>query len=662
MGNFHSSPAKEETRRSNRLSKPLTKKLVLSSSHLSRPDENAPELAPGLTGWQNPWAGSHISTEVRSNGPKAREIPPTLFELEHDPPEQSAVQTPIQTLGSRSNTVPTRVGSLPGSSSMRRASYQPGAFGKYTQLSEVREPRRANSMQLAPKRHGSVIYESAIEGAASSNTAFLVGNQRFSLTRRRSLLTRPGVATRRTTSAVRRVPSTIGEPNVPADELMRSQCLQWPLPPRQRPSLAPGLAPPPVRPPPSPSMRPTSPADPRYTQLGALKLGSLRVVNGAVSPCPSERIPLARTQTNDPILASVDAMSNVARRSALEIPSVAAMKSPDEVPGTPFSFDQSPVMGAPSQTKSIFPGESEDEGIAMCEKSNSLSGQSTMDAGFDQNATRSLNKSDSGYSSATSVRSFQQNQTRESFDSQTSAPCAMDRTTAARGADDPSGVRSSAQTQRRLSRTNSKNFSQLHPDCSRWHVRSNRDANSVAESQTRRTTLCAPVYPLSDDLVPLDLQSTPSDALRASAREQPALAHGQFYGDRFSMCSLDATRPSWPSVPLDQRSSQFQPARAGAGGQLHRSASEHFAYRNVEPPTSLSRSRSPYSSRVLCRQPSTDVPPLPTIASPDHLNTWDETEAEYPLSGACRGRLRSRSQDYRRRRLTKARPQTELFI
>lgn len=662
MGNFQSSPAKEETRRSNRLSKPLTKKLVLSSPHLSRPDENAPELASGLIGWQDPWVGPHISTDVRSSGPKARKIPPTLFELEHDPPEQSVVQTPIRTLGSRSKTAPTRSGSPSCSSSMRRASYQPGAFGNYSQLSDVREPRRANSMQIAPKRHSSVIYGSDIEDAASSNTAFLVGNQRFSLTRRRSLLTRPGVATRRTASAVGRVPSPIGEPNVPADDLMRSQCVQWPVPP-QRPSLGPGLAPPSVPPPPPPpSMRPTSPTDPRYTQLGALKLGSLRVVNGAASPCPSERIPLGRTQTRDPIMGSVDAKSNAARRSALEIPDVADMKKSEDVPGTPFSFDQSPVMGAPSQTKSIFAGESEDEGIAMCEESNSLSGQSTMDTGFDQNASRSLNKSDSGYSSATSVRSFQQTQTRESFDSQTSASCATDRTTAARVADDPSGVRSSGQTQRRLNRTSSKNFSQLHPDCSRWHVRSNRDANSVAESQTRRTTLCAPGYPLSDDLVPVDLQFTTPDALRASAREQPALARGQLYGDRFSMCSLDATRPSWSSATLDQRSKQVQFARTSAPGQLHRSASEHFARRSVEPPISLSRSRSRYSNRVLCRQSSTDVPPLPSVVSPDHLNTWDETEAEYPLSEASRGRPRSRSQDYRRRRLTKVRPQTELFV
>lgn len=663
MGNFHSSPAKDETRRSNRLSKPLTKKLALSSPQLSQPEGNAPELASGLIGWENPWVGSHISTEIRSNGPKAREIPPTLFETGPDSPEQSDVQSPVQSLGSRSEPAATGAGSFAASSSIRRASYQPGTFGNYSQLSLVEEPRRANSIQTPPKRHSSVIYESAIEDAASSNTAFMVGNQRFSLTRRRSLLTRPGVATRRTTSAVRRVPSPIGEPEVPVDDLMGTQCMQWPLPPRQRPSLP---APPPPPPPsPPPSMRPTSPADPRYTQLGALKLGSLRVVNGAVSPCPSERIPLGRTHTSGPVLHPDGAKSEAPTRSVLEIPNVSDLKKADDVPGSPFSFDKSPVVAAPPRTKSILAGDSEDEGIVMSDEGNSLLEQTTIEAGIDQSASRSLNKSDSGYSSATSVRSFQRSQTRESFDSQTSVSCAMDSTKAFWPTDDVNGVRSKDQVQRRLSRASSKNFSQLHLDSSRWHDGDNRGADYLARSRTRRTTLCAPrdtEYPLSDDLVPIDPQATLSDAFCATTRQKPVSTRAQLYGDRFSTCSLDVKSPSWSSTALERQSSQVHRASTGAGSQLHRSASEHSARRSLELSISQSRSRSQRGSRVWGNRPSTEVPPLPTILSPDHLNTWEEMEAEYPLFEARRGRPRSRSQDHRRRRLTKARPQSELFI
>lgn len=635
MGNFHSSPAKDGTRRSNRLTKPLTKKTALSSPHLSLPEENAPELASGLIGWQNPWVGSPLSAEVNSCGSKARGIPPTLFESDQDSPEQSAVQSPVQSLRSKSESASPGLGSLAVSSSIRRASYQPGTFGNNSQRPFVEEPRRANSIQTPLKRHSSAIYESAIEDTTSSNTAFLVDNQRFSLTRRRSLLTRPGVATRRTMSAVRRVPSPIGEPDMPLDDLRGAQRLQWPPPP-----------------PPPPPVRPTSPADPRYTQLGALKLGSLRVVNGAASPCSSERIPLGRTHTSGPVLGLDDAKSEVPRRSNLEIPSVSDLKKVEDVPGSPFSFEKSPVMASRPRAKSIFGGDSEDEGIAMSDEGNSLLEQSATDAGLDRRGSQSLNKSDSGYSSATSVRSFQQSQTRESFDSQTSASCAMDGTKTFWVAGDPAGTHANGQVQRRLSRTNSKNFSQLHPGSSRWHDRSIQDASY---SRARGTTLCTAQnteYPLSDDPVPVDPQPVPSAASRASAREQPILTCAQRYGDRFTACSLEITSPSWSLMTLEKQSSQMHLSSPGADRQLHRSASEHIAGRSLE----LSTSPSHRSRR------GTDVPPVPTIPSPDHLHTWDELEAESPVSAACRGRPRSRSQDYRRRRLTKARPQSELFI
>ncbi|GLA63477.1 hypothetical protein AtubIFM55763_009913 [Aspergillus tubingensis] len=53
---------------------------------------------------------------------------------------------------------------------------------------------------------------------------------------------------------------------------------------------------------PSPAtrFRPATPNEFEYTHLGALKLGSLRVVNGSASPCPSDRTRLNRPNSPNP--------------------------------------------------------------------------------------------------------------------------------------------------------------------------------------------------------------------------------------------------------------------------------------------------------------------------------------------------------------------------
>lgn len=661
MGNTQSSPAKDETRRSNRLTKPLTKKLALGSLQVSRPEDNSPELASGLIGWQNPWVGSLILTEIRSNETKTTEKPPTSFQSEPASPEQSAVQTLTQSWNDvKLEPISPSSGSLSASASVRRASYQPGTLGNYSQISLAEQPKRANSIQAPPsQRHRSVIYEDFFEDATSSNTAFLVGNQRFSLTRRRSLLTRPGVATRRTNSAIRRVPSPIGEPEAPTDDLMESQRLQGPLHSRQRLSE-------PISSTPSPA-RAMSPADSKYTQLGALKLGSLRVVNGAASPCPSERIPLGGAHASGPGLGLKGVGDLPPRQSTLEIPSVSDVRKADDAPGSPFSFEKSPVVAVPPQSKSLFHGDSEDEGIAMCDDGSFQLEQNAMDAGTERSVPHSLNKSDSGYSSATSVRSLQQ-RARASFDSQSSNSCGTDSTKASWISGAPSYARSGDQGQRHPSpsRTNSKNFSQLHPDVSRWYDCRGPTAGSLGRSRSGRSTLRAPrssEYPLSDDLVPVCPELIPPTAPRQSPREKTNPTRGPHRDDRLSMSVLDATSLSSFTATSEKRSSYHQALGTDAASRRFRSASENRSRENPELSTTRSRSRSRHSSRIWSHRSGVELPPpLPTILSPDHLNAAEEREIEYPLPDARRGRLRSRSQDHRRHKLMKARPQTETFL
>ncbi|KAJ5321087.1 hypothetical protein N7476_004089 [Penicillium atrosanguineum] len=648
MGNLQSTSAKDETRRANRLSKPLTKKLALSTSQPSHLEPDRPELLTGLIGWQNPWVGSQISRDIRASYPKATEIPPTLFEAEPDSavqsPTESPTLSPTQSLKEPSlEPVSPHSGSFSSNPSMRRASYQPGTWNEYSQAPPVPErPRRANSTQTTLQRHRSVIYESPIEDATSSNTAFLVGNQRFSLTRRRSLLTRPGVATRRTTGAVRRVPSPIGEPES-SDDPIESQGLQWPLPPRERISLPVSLP-----------ARPTSPADPRYTQLGALKLGSLRVVNGSASPCPSDRTPVGQTHATAPGLGLKNVETVGKRGSTLEIPLVSDMKKSDDLPGSPFSFEKSPIMAGP-RSKPIFPGE-EDEGIAMCDVHL---GKSAVDAGVDQSTLRSLNKSDSGYSSATSVRSLQRSQTRASFDSQTSSYCAADSTKSVFIGNDQFCVPiDKFQHHCSLQEAQTRNFSRMHLANDRWYDGNGPATQPLAGLRARRSTLCAPRYTEYPEPPEPSLVDTPYAF--ASQQERTIYTGKAPHDDRFYRCAVDVASSAGSSTTLVTMPSYQQIANTDMRGQAHRSISGHRSYGSHEW-FDHSRSRSRHSGRVWSQKPGIDAPPLPTILSPDNLQAGKDRESEYPLPETYRGRPRSRSHDCHRKS-TKERPQPEMCI
>ncbi|KAJ5647569.1 hypothetical protein N7490_003941 [Penicillium lividum] len=617
MGNLQSISTKNDSRRSNRLSKPLTKNLPPSRS-----EYESPELSTGLIGWQNPWVGSSISEVKSAPSPRASEVGP-LFESE---PTPGRLEIPVISNLPR-DSLPPRSSSLSAAPVAKRAS-QPlmSPTSSFSIVSE--QPRRANSVQIGLQRQQSV-YDNAMEDATSSNTHFLVGNQRFSLTRRRSLLTRPGVATRRTTGAIRRMPSPIGEPEMDDSE---SILLNWSLPPRQRPPLKSA----------SPA-RPLSPADARYTQLGALKLGSLRVVNGSASPCPSERVPLARS-TIGPGLGLEAIQTTCA--ATLEPCSVSGMKKSDDVPGSPFSFEKSPTITVPPRGAAIL-RELEDEGIAMCEETPLE--KCPTEVGLDRSTSRSLNKSDSGYSSATSFRSGQGSRTRTSFDSQTSVSCTADE---------------KFQLHHTLQGRLPGSFCQPSHTSNRWYDTNGVNVQLRPGTRARRSTLCAPRY--TEYSTQKDLTEPSSSQYPfAFQKEEIVSSRGSFYADRYSVTTVGTCDSSSSSITLETASSSQQRTSTEIVSGMYRSASEQHLNLNgngnekYKAEASHSRSQSRRSGRVWHQRPGIDVPPLPTILSPDHIQAGEENDEEFPLSEP-RGRPRNRSQGHRR--LTKTRPRPDVHM
>ncbi|KAJ5992908.1 hypothetical protein N7451_008632 [Penicillium sp. IBT 35674x] len=616
MGNLQSTSTKNDNRRSNRLSKPLTKKLTFSSPHLSHSEDESPELATGLIGWQNPWVSSTIS-EVKNVPDSGTSRVTSPIESVPASLELGATRRSVSPRGA----LPPRSSSFSAASVGKRAS-QP-VMSPTSSLSIASEqPRRANSVQISLQRQRSVVYDNAMEDAASSNTHFLVGNQRFSLTRRRSLLTRPGVATRRTTGAIRRMPSPIGEPEMDESE---STLANWRLPPRQRPPLAS-----------APPARPTSPADARYTQLGALKLGSLRVVNGSASPCPSERVPLNRAPG-----LGLEAIQTCP--ATLEPCSVSGMKRSDDAPGSPFSFEKSPTIAVPPPGKTML-RELEDEGIAMCDESQLE--KVPTEIGLDRSTSRSLNKSDSGYSSAASLRSIQGSRTRTSFESQTSVSCTTDEKLHL-------GLREKLHG----------NYSRPCPMSSRWYDNNGVNAQVRLGTRTRRSTLCAPRYTEYPTQKELEMESRISPYPFVFLAEQAASNRGSFYVDRYSVTALDASCSSSSSITLATTSSAQQRVSTEIQSRIYRSASEQRlrGKERYNTGVSHSRSRSQRSGRVWCQRPGIEVPPLPTILSPDHFLVGEGNDEGFPLIES-RGRPRSRSQDHRPRKLTKARPRPDVHM
>ncbi|KAJ6155049.1 hypothetical protein N7470_005615 [Penicillium chermesinum] len=153
MGNSQST-SKNDRRRSNRLTKPLTTAPGRS--------EQEPALASGLIGWQNPWVGASAAKNIR---PRPRKIPSTVFESDAEPQQQESEQNFPGPLSSHAISPAT-------SGPPSRRSYQTASV-KGSDRSSVppEHPRRANSVQTPLQRQRSVINNDVREDAASSNTS-----------------------------------------------------------------------------------------------------------------------------------------------------------------------------------------------------------------------------------------------------------------------------------------------------------------------------------------------------------------------------------------------------------------------------------------------------------------------------------------------------------
>lgn len=495
MGSSFSIQSRDKRRRSNRLSKPPSNITTLSTINCGSSQPLSSSSSPASSNpaeWQNPWTGAVIpinSPDAESSGRRSQSFPSASVYPEgpwtaHRVGRSQSIVREKREIDPRS---PTTSSSTSGSLS-RKTSVRPGKPAAWSEprssLAPPACPKRSYSVQSPPPRANGTRYSSNIEDATSSNTHFMVDSQGFSLIRRRSLLTRPGIATRRSSkNAVRRLPSPIDQKagfssTEPIDEL---QNLPWPLSDSVDSSH------------PDPfslsSIRPPTPNDFEYTHLGALKLGSLRVVNCSTSPCPSDRTRLNQVRSPSPIpsekqlhttepwhlrrdfqglggsmagpnssgdfeLARHEPPSEVGRLMGLSERYAGydsqgahqhgdaanlAGHQPDDLSHSfshnlkeedygLVSLDPHAVPPNAAITQRHPSTEAEDEGILVSDErdihpglESSISTQWDSQHSKSSKSSRSHKKVDSGYSSAASVRSMQDARVRVSIDSQSSA-------------------------------------------------------------------------------------------------------------------------------------------------------------------------------------------------------------------------------------------------
>ncbi|KAL4896406.1 hypothetical protein BDV59DRAFT_105443 [Aspergillus ambiguus] len=483
MGIPLSIQSRDKRRRSNRLSKPPCNIATLSSAVNggSPPlvsSANSPASSNSVD-WQNPWTGASVSITspgTESSGRRSQSFPSASVHPE-GPWVTTRVGRSQSIVREKVDRSPTSTSSASGSLS-QRASFQPSKHATFqpttlwseppSPLGRPGPPKRSYSVQSPPRRTSAAIYGATIEDATSSNTHFMVDSQGFSLIRRRSLLTRPGIATRRSTrNVVPRLPSPIDQEAgfTSTETVPPSRTPHWPLPECDDP-------------PPLSQFRPPTPGDFGYTHLGALKLGSLRVVNCSTSPCPSDRTRLNQTRSPSPVHAerrsygsenwpfngefqSLDGHIRSSESSdgfelinhgspddldvmtlATECPSdqsgshygTASMPADRHQPTLEGNKDRLSAGGLlGEQSDIVIPqrqsSKATDEGISVLDEDRGLTSQVGGSTKGNPNhwPARSHKKVDSGYSSAASVRSLQDARARISIDSQASAQFARSR-------------------------------------------------------------------------------------------------------------------------------------------------------------------------------------------------------------------------------------------
>ncbi|KAJ0420697.1 hypothetical protein BJY00DRAFT_133782 [Aspergillus carlsbadensis] len=484
MGSSFSIQSKEKRRRSNRLSKPPQNQATPNCPNLSlpvRPVEQALSLPSTPTTWQNPWTGVSvpISTGEGISSPGVRSQSFSSGPLRHDTWNFNATpnargDTQSRTESGPSPASPTSPASLPSrrESLYRRASFhpskpatfQPTTFQSDSQPPLIGQPKRSYSVHSPTHRPNSNVPQRTLDRFASLNSYSRVNSQDSLPIRRRSLLIRPGVATRK--AAKDKARSLISKPCLD-DMVLHSprDVLPVGVQPRFLPQHGAFHDFEPLS-----ELRPSTPNDAGYTHLGTLKLGSLRVVNGSASPCPSDRtrieqptspllpetMPDSLNQSGvvpavmetpssgamledrcaayvgkirtldigdglDSVMGSLPGevtqhsrdiqrchITNYARNNipatVLNIPRTVPDSGVEEFPASPFSFEESHTSAT---THSMEPCECEDEGISVYDKEKALA--SPPDRLPERHTSYSSyasshRKADSGYSSATSHR------------------------------------------------------------------------------------------------------------------------------------------------------------------------------------------------------------------------------------------------------------------
>ncbi|CBF81207.1 hypothetical protein AN5780.2 [Aspergillus nidulans FGSC A4] len=321
MGSSFSVQTKANRRRSNRLSKPPQNQAApgCSSSHsLHQPGDQAFSLPSTPTEWQNPWTGAPVavsddfgSHNLRSQSLSAKPLRrETTWKSKRLPVAERGIHTAagIWPPPHASPTpTPTRRGSLYGRTSFHPSevvTFQPTTLQSNPQSPLIGQPKRSYSVHSPSQRARSAVQQRhTLDRFASFNSHTRVKCQEVPQIRRRSLLVRPGVATRKATKKATPVSSefchdAIVSPD-PSNALSEPGLPPWHTHVDVLFSDVKAFS----------QLRPATPSDLGYTHLGSLKLGSLHVVNGSASPCPSDRSQLEHSEslTSETIPDDVDA-------------------------------------------------------------------------------------------------------------------------------------------------------------------------------------------------------------------------------------------------------------------------------------------------------------------------------------------------------------------
>ncbi|KAF7168035.1 hypothetical protein CNMCM5623_001190 [Aspergillus felis] len=721
MGSSHSVQSKDERRRSNRLSKPPTKNVTISPTSPISPGQASAVTTDALP-WQNPWTGTTIpvspsvhyhraqrSQSFPSRPPQseapwglANEVSESCVVFEET--DESSPQSPCTDLGS-----PASLSRQTSARPSRQALLRPTTLHSSHHLSYVQSvhPTRSYSMHTLPGKAKGCVHDRAFEEAASSNTHFMVDSQGFSLMRRRSLLTKPGVATRRSVKgAIGRLPPSIdqgyGHSFNHVDSRLRAQeavCTQSPT-----------------------QVRPPTPSDREYTHLGNLKLGSLRVVNGSASPSPSDRSRLDEVrsstpeadenavqsaaswrnrdvgQNNEDASPTSESPENATLRSVrrvveeclqdasegqplkkslaslLRIPSLPDSKKPDDFPASPFSFEKSPINIYPHcQDPYLFSKEIDDEGISVADDGEIFDHQGMPTAPEKPDTMRSPRfhkKADSGYSSATSVRSLQDSRSRASIDSQASRRRSPDYHPFALGdtaktfqiREEPGNQlvmrrHVSLQGHRASFIADASTSTMCHePQETSSYRRSRSSSYSFPHNPNRshfRTHYCA------------QLRNTESIANRAPHSSILQMEHSDLEAARGVRDKDHTAQPSEPRdlschSQLDHTKEAVDDIRFQSNRLLRSASESNFAHRGSR--SASTRGTGPKRkavARIWSQRPGIEAPPLPVSPISDTFGSSADQTRSACASEPARGRGQSRGIELQHRRLPMAKPHAQ---